>query len=290
MMARLVFSGIGDLLRRPWSTLASLTAVAATVLLCGIIALGATALDDALSQGQGRLHFQVYWKPGVNPALVARQWDWMRALPGVTEARPFTPEAALALMQSSLGPQAGEVFAKGDNPLPYTMLLAFKPPVADTGFAEDMYKRLSAVEGVAEVRFNPLAVDAARRLGTLTERLGPPLGLVLVLLVGLVVGTTVRLSLAARREELEILRLVGATEWYIRIPLAIGSGVVGLAGGALAMILLKALHGVLAGVLDLPPHFASLPFLPDNVVVACVAGTGLVAALAGFVAALEPRS
>ena len=290
MMGHLVVSGIGDLLRRPLSSLAGLAAVTAAVLLCGLIALGAASLDASLSRGEGLIRFQVYWKPGANPALVAKQWDWMRALPGVAEARPFTPEAALALMQSSLGPDAAAALPGEANPLPYTMLLAFRPPAGENDFARTMYQRLTAVEGVAEVRYNPLAVDAARTLGSLGERLGPPLGLILALLVGIVVFATVRLSLAERREELAILRLVGATEWYIRIPLAVGSGLLGLTGGALAMALLKALHGALAVALDLPPLYANLPFLPDTAVAACIAGTGLVAALAGALAALEPRS
>ena len=82
-----------------------------------------------------------------------------------------------------------------------------------------MYARLSGVEGVAEVRYNPLEVDLAQALGNVGRRILLPLAAVLTLLIGLVVGNTVRLSLLRRREEMEILRLVGATEWYIRRPM-----------------------------------------------------------------------
>ena len=85
-----------------------------------------------------------------------------------------------------------------------------------------MYTRLSGVEGVAEVRYNPLEVDLAQVLGDLGRRIVLPLAAVLTLLIGLVVGNTVRLSLLRRREEMEILRLIGATEWYIRWPMSDG--------------------------------------------------------------------
>lgn len=287
MRTRPRLSVLGAALRRPWPMAATVLAVAVTVLLGGLVALTAQTLDAILATDQGRVRFQVYWQSGADPGLVARQWAWMRALPGLVEARTFTPAQALAVMNASIGGDAVPSGPDGANPLPHTMLLSFSPPGGDPGFARDMRDRLAAVEGVAEVRYDPLAMDRAQALGSLGQRVALPLAAALALLVGLVVGNTVRLSLSRRREEMEILRLIGATEWYIRRPMIRGAALAGAVGSLLAMGLLKLLHASLAGTLAIPALAGPPAFLPAGVVAAFVAGTVLVAALAGLAAAME---
>ncbi len=288
MTWRVLLAGVLDLLRRPWHLAAAVAGVAVAVFLCGLLALAALAVDGAFARGQGQIQFQVYWKPGADPALVSRQMDWMRALPGVVEARSFTPEQALAVMRHSLGKQADEALAPaGRNPLPYTLLLGLRMPVDDPAYARDMYERLAGVEGVGEVRYNPVAVDMAQALGAAGRRVALPLGAFVAILVGLVVGNTVRLSLLRRREELEILRLVGATRWYVRLPMVCGAGLIGLCGSSLAFVGLKIVQMLVANALDAPPLWLPLPFLPAGLVVVTIVWTTIVAALAGLFAAEE---
>ena len=289
MSLRLLASGVAEVLGRPLASAASIGGVAATVFVCGLIALAAVGLDGAFARGQGVVRFQVYWQKGVEPALVARQMDWMRALPGVVEAKAFTPEAALAVMRGSLGSAAEPALPGADNPLPHTMLLGFALPAGDEAFARETYDRLAGVDGVAEVRYNPAAVDAARSLGLLGSQAVLPLGAVLALLVGLVVGNTVRLTLLRRREELDIMRLVGATEWTIRLPLAAGAAATGLIGSGLAVAALAWIWSALATTLAAAPLWLDLSAPPVWLWLGLVAGPTAIAALAGLAAAMESR-
>lgn len=286
---RLAVSGLREALRHPWPLGAAVAGVAVAVLLCGLAALAGQALDDVFVRDQGRVRFQVYWKPGADPALIDRQMDWMRALPGLVETKAFTPAQALAVLGQTVGKEADLSALGGPNPLPHTMLLTFRPPVPDADYFRDLFDRLRAVEGVAEVRYDPRELDAVQSVDLLGRRLVLPLAGALALLVGLVVGNTVRLTLLRRRDELEVLRLVGASEGFIRWPLVAGAAVVGLLGGGLAMGLLKLVQVLLVAALAVPPLFYDLPFLPAWVVLAFVVGSGLVAALAGLAAALESR-
>lgn len=290
MTRRLVFAATRELLRHPWRLAATVGAVAAVVYLCGLFALAGTGLGAVFARDQGRVRFQVYWKTGAEPGLIARQMDWMRALPGLVATQAFSPAQALAFLSHSLGPQADLSSFAGHNPLPYTMLLTFLPPVAEEGFARDMYARLAGVEGVAEVRYDPHAMDAATAVGLVTRRAVLPLAGVLTLLVGLVVGGTVRLSMLSRREELDVLRLVGASEWYIRAPLAGCATLTGFCGAGVALVLLKLTQVALAYALDVPPLFFRLPFMPVWLAVVLVIGTAFVAGLAGLAAAMESRT
>jgi cell division transport system permease protein len=290
VIGRLVLAGCRDALRRPGILFAAFLGVAATLYLGGLFALAHVNLEATLARDQGRVRFQVYWKPGTDQKLVARQMDWMRALPGLVDTRAFTPDQALAVMAQSLGPDADLSAFAGKSPLPYTMLLTFRPPVAEEGFARDVHDRLRAVEGVAEVRYDPRELDAAAALGVLSRRAALPLAGLLTLLVGLVVAGMVRLTLSRRRDELEILRLVGASEWYIRLPLAAGAGVTGMAGAGAALVLLKVTQLALVAALDVPPLFLRLAFFPLPYSAAAILAAGGIAALAGLAAAMESRA
>lgn len=290
MIARLATQGVRDLFRRPWPLALTVAAVVVTVYLGGLFALALTTLDDQFLRDQGQAEFQVYWRPGANADLVTRQWAWMRALPYLAELRTFTPAQALEVMRQSLGPGTDLSALAGHNPLPATALLHFRLPAGEPGYARTVYDRLAAVEGVAEVRFNPLQVDLAQSFGLVSRRVIWPLAAVLVGLVGLVVGNTVRLSFLRRREEVDILRLVGAGDWYIRLPLLAGAGFVGAVGGLAAMALLKATQAAVAEVLNVPPLWIRIPFLPAGTVAALVAATVAVSVAAGFLAAREERS
>ncbi|MHC1791130.1 cell division protein FtsX [Solidesulfovibrio sp.] len=290
MSLGLIVSGAIDVLRRPFASAAAILGVAATVFLCGLLALAVVGLDGAFARGQGVVRFQVYWQIGVDPALVVRQMDWMRALPGVVESKAFTPEAALAVMRGSLGQQAEPLLPGGDNPLPHTMLLGFALAAGDEAFARDMYARLAGVDGVAEVRYNPAAVEAVRALGLLGSRAVLPLAAVLSLIVGVVVGNTVRLTLLRRRDELDIMRLVGATEWTIRLPLIASAAMAGLLGSGLAVACLAWVWSLVAGSLGAAPLWLDVSAPPAWLWLAFVAGPTAVAALAGLAAALESHA
>ena len=287
MMARLLLGGVRDLLRHPWTLVLTVTAVAVTVYLGGLFALALTTLDREFLRYQGQVQFQVYWRPGTEPELVDRQWAWMRDLPYLTELRTFTPKQALELMRQTLGPKVDLAWVGNQNPLPATALLHFRLPAGDERIARDLYARLAAMDGVAEVHFNPLQVDLAQAYAVVSRKVVWPLAAVLGLLVALVVGYTVRLSLLQRRDEVEILRLVGAGTWYIRLPLVSGAAFTGLVGSLGGLGLLKLTQSAMVDVLHTPPLWLRIPFLPPGMVVLFVAAAVLVAALAGCVAARD---
>lgn len=289
MIGRLARQGLRDLGRHPWRLALTVTAVGLTVYLGGLFSLVLATLDDQWLRHQGQAQFQVYWKADAEPGLVARQWAWMRTLPNLAELRTFTPDQALAVMRQSLGRETDLSWLSGHNPLPYTALLHFRLPAADKDFARTVYARLAAMDGVGDVRFNPLQVDLAQSFGLVSRRVLWPLATLLVVLVALVVANTVRLSLLDRREEIELLRLVGARDWYVRLPLLVGAAGVGALGALTGLVLLKLTQAAVADVLNVPPLWIRIPFLPLPDITALAAVTVLVAVAAGALAAREDR-
>jgi cell division transport system permease protein len=98
----------------------------------------------------------------------------------------------------------------------------------------------------------------------------------LALIVALVVGNTMKLAQLQRREELEILSLVGASPWYIRYPLVVGGAVQGAMGGCIALTLLGLVHLGARDVLGGAPLWIEIRFLTAQEIAVFLGGLILV--------------
>ena len=179
----------------------------------------------------------------------------LKSEPRATDVRFVSREQALKELQATEG-LAEVVAALGRNPLPDAFVL--RPNVADAAQLDALAKDLLAMPGVAHVQ-----VDSAwaRRLGALagTARLAVAL-LATLLAFGLVAITfnTIRLQILTQRAEIEISKLIGATDAFIRRPFFYLGALQGLAGGLLALVILRAsLAALNVGVAELAASYGS---------------------------------
>ncbi len=284
---RLIIQGVRDLGRTPRPQALTLAAVTLIAFLGGLFALFLHNLDAELLKNQGKAQFQIYWNQGADPQLVKKQWDWLKSLKYADDVKTFTPDQALAMLKESLGGNMDLAWLKGASPLPYTALASFRLPGGGAVWARGMYDKLTGMDGVDAVHYNPVRLDMAGSLAGLSQKIIFPLAAFLILLVGLVVGGAVKLSLLGRKDEVEILRLVGAKSWYIRLPLLAGGAAQGLLGGLLSLGLLKIMQSSLAETLNTPPLWLKIHFLPPEQCAALLAATTGIAALSSWAAVRE---
>ncbi|MHC1752880.1 cell division protein FtsX [Humidesulfovibrio sp.] len=176
---------------------------------------------------------------------------------------------------------------EGQDILPPTALVSFDipPGEAPEPWMGRMYARLRELPGVEKVTYNATQLNLATGWIALIEHAAwPALGF-FALVVGLVVGNTLKLMMMARRDEVEILSLVGARPWFIRAPLFANGVVQGFVGSVLSLVCLKLLQSWLGSLLDVPPLFLKVQFLPAWQCAALVLATTSVAGLAAFIAA-----
>ncbi|GAB6126977.1 cell division protein FtsX [Humidesulfovibrio idahonensis] len=176
---------------------------------------------------------------------------------------------------------------EGENILPPTALLSFDIPAGEAPepWMGRMYARLRGLPGVERVTYNAAQLSLATGwIALIQQAAWPALGF-FALVVALVVGNTLKLMMLARRDEVEILSLVGAKPWFIRAPLFANGVVQGFVGSVLALVCLKFLQAWLRSVLDVPPLFLKVEFLPAWQCFSLVFATTCVAGLAAFVAA-----
>ena len=262
---RLIRQGLRDFTLNPWAQILTMVAVTLVAFLVGLFLMLITTLNYQLSTMKGETVFQVYWRPGTDLNAVGEQWAEMRRLPGLFSAQTYTPAQALKAMEDRLGRSASSKdfpFLTDNNPLPATALLTFVPQ--DENYEKWFHETgnyLKSLEGVERVASTPLRDELGQAWRKVNSYVMRPVILFLTLLLGLVVGNTVRLALLAKTREVEILKLVGAFNWYIRLPLIVCGAVHGFFGSALALVMLRFIHMQIKDVLFFPPLMMEIHFL-----------------------------
>lgn len=250
-MARALKGAIRSFSRTPLVQAVAIGTVAVSMVLVGLVRMTAVNVDRmAESWGRG-VEVLVYFEDGVSPARVRKVADAVARLPGVTAVRTVESGEAYARLRHSLGDRGALLEGVEDSLLPVSLEVSLRDGLLGAQRLMPEFERLKKTPGVDEVEMMGDWVDrlvASARL----LRLG---GLLLGALVGLaclyVVSSTIRLGVFARREEIEILKLVGATDGFVKGPFLIEGMIQGTVGAAAALLLLYGLYRVVA------PHVQS---------------------------------
>jgi cell division transport system permease protein len=221
---------------------AAMATVLVTMLVLGVFIPVVQATTGAANEIRGKLLLDVYLKPSATKADGER----VRALivhrtPNVKSVT-FISKAQAYQTQVKRNPEAYRLL--GSNPLPDTLRIVPRDPaqinrIADTldpkGPSGTRTPVDPAIEQVRNRRDETSKILSATRVVKLSMAL---LAFLLIAASVLLIANTIRLSLFARRREVEVMRLVGATNWFIRWPFVIEGIIVGALGGVMAILLL----------------------------------------------------
>ncbi len=143
------------------------------------------------------------------------------------------------------------------NPLPDALRVRVVDPASVRGVAASIRK----LPSVAHVEYAQDAVERLLAVSTVLGRIGLAIVALLILTAAIIISNTIRLTVFARRREIAIMQLVGASAIYIRLPFIFEGFIAGVLGAALAVALLD-----IARFRFLPTLVAALPFLPLHTV------------------------
>lgn len=231
----LVFS-LGKLYRAPFSSLLTLLVIAIALTLPSILYLILVNLQQVTPQWDRTAQISVFLASSVAdddvPALATRLAQ--RADVATTEG--ITRDQALEEFRTHSG-FGDAVDALGENPLPAVILVT---PALDTQTPANLEALVASLNELAEVDSASLDMQWVQRLYAIMDTLERTT-LILALLLGLgvilVVGNTIRLDVQNRREEIEVAKLVGATDAFIRRPFLYGGLWLGLGGALIALLI-----------------------------------------------------
>lgn len=225
--------------------------VAATVTLLGAFLFIRAELADLGNGMLEQIEISAYLKPNITAKGLATLRADLKANPRIISAEYVPKAEGLKELRERLRGQI-DTSLLTSNPLPDKFRIRVRSPQLVPIVANDL-RRLN---GIVHVVYGQELVARLLQLGEVLRRIG--LGLIAVfLLVGaIIIANTTRLAVYARRREITIMQLVGATDLYVRLPFIVEGLVVGLTGAIAAVLILWAVHAAVW-----PKIVGALPFV-----------------------------
>ncbi|MEK7701831.1 MAG: permease-like cell division protein FtsX [candidate division NC10 bacterium] len=288
MLAFLIGEALRDLRRAGRVAVSAIVLITLSLAALGGFWLLSSNLDRAVARWRERVRIIVYLKrepaAGEVPALVER----VQSVPGVASVLYIGKAEALRSLKEVLGKDASVVSQLPSNPLPASLEITPAAPAATPDGARALLERLSSLPEAEEIAGSVDWVERLSQWQRLLTTIGLGLGAVLGVAAILTVTTATTLILHARRQETEIMRLVGASEMTIRLPLLLQGMLQGLVGAMLALAALVAAHGVVAPRLEplvnLTLGLPDIAFLPPLGLGVLLLAGGLLGGLGGWLA------
>ena len=275
---------------RQASLLSTLTIALALFVLGGFLVVTAN-LDRLGSEWSRAAELSVYLKDEATPAE-RRAIEGTLASSGVVATSEYVSKSdALARFKQTFSDLSNALDTLGGNPLPASIEARLRPGPGTSDAVDALAARLQQLPGVADVRFDRQWLARLMSAIGLIRGVGLVLGAVPTIAAALTVANVVRLALYARRDELEIMQLVGAPQAYIRGPFVMEGVLQGGAGALVALAALGVAFLALRGTYLVPlasaMNISSVAFLPLGICVLLVVGGMAVGCLGGLVAAWD---
>jgi cell division transport system permease protein len=245
--------------RNAMPSFAALATVLVTMLVVGVFIPIVQATTGAANEVRGRLLLEVYLKTDATPADAQRVRAQIAGTPRVKRVVYVSKQEAYR-QERKRNPEAYQLL--GSNPLPDTFRVtptkaseinALRDTLDPTVAGGGRRPIDPAIDTVRNRRDETNKILSATRVVKLITAM---LAILLITASVLLISNTIRLSLFARRREVEVMKLVGATDWFIRWPFVIEGVIVGALGGLLAILLLAV--GKIALIDPLESDFALL--------------------------------
>ncbi len=229
--------------RAPVLSALSITTIAFSLFAFGLFGLVALNIRKALTQVEDRVEIRAFVIDGTTAEVTSAAIGDIAAFPEVSSVKLVTQEQALARARQELG-EFSDVFDAGI--LPASLDIRLKEGFRDPTTVKAVAERMRSYEFIEDVRFGEEWVQKLYRIRNIATLAGIVLGLTFAAVAVIIIGSTIRMAVLARAREISIMRLVGATDAFIRSPFLIEGAIKGMLGGLLALLLTYGAAAVMA--------------------------------------------
>ena len=260
--------GIKNIWRNKMFSLASMATMAACIFLFGLFFAIVTNFQSMVKDAEEGVAVTVLFDDDITPQQIAEIGDRIKERPEVSAYNFKSAEDAWAEF-SQIYFEGNEELAEGfgdDNPLQKSE--SYEIYLNDVSMQDTLVTYLENLDGVREVRRSEIVANTLSDFNRLIGYVSAGIILILLCVAVFLISNTVTVGIAVRKEEIGIMKLIGATDYFVRAPFVVEGILIGLIGSAIPLVLLYGMYSrVIVYIMEKFNFLSSLmKFLPVNTV------------------------
>ncbi len=241
-------------------SLASIMTVTASLLIFSLFLIITLNVDHMVSQIRDEYELQIIIDENADDAKTAEIGEQIVNTVGVKANRLVTKEEGLQQMKETVGNSDYFDGLELNNPLRDTYFAVLN----DIGQSSAVEQEIAKIDGVAEVKSSTHVVDALLRITRIVNIVSIWIYVLLLIISISIITNTIRIAVYARRKEINIMKFIGATNWFIRWPFIVEGMAIGLIAALLSILIMSYTYGYITnGVLSMLGGFGIAFTLKD---------------------------
>lgn len=226
---------IHNIWRNSWMSVASIASVVAVLIILGFVLIFMGNIQNAASAVEDTIELKAFLDVNISKEKVKEIEKQLNSYDKIQDITLETKEEALENFSQQLGHRQDLLEGlEENNPLQNAYIISLKDP----NQAEEVAKYIKKIDGIEEVKYGEEVVD---KLLQSTQFIKAATFVLTVILAGVsifVISNTIKITVFSRRREINIMKYVGATNWYIRWPFIIEGGILGVIGALFSILIL----------------------------------------------------
>jgi cell division transport system permease protein len=252
MVNRHVKEGVKSLFRNGWMSFASISAVAITLLILGFSLVFMLNANQMSSYVANQLTVTAFLQPKLTDTQGQQVGAQVRQIAGVKSVQVITKEAGMKSLSNKLGGYQDVLSGMKDNPLPVQLVVQASNPKQTVVIGNEVKQ----IPGVQKMIDGETIVSRVFRFLDTVRDIGLVFVIALLFTAMFLISNTIKITILNRRNEIEIMKLVGATNWFVRWPFLVEAILIGAIGTLIPYAILTwgyeavytSLHGSFVGV------------------------------------------
>ena len=265
---RMVKQGFRNLFRNRIMSLASVSAIAAALFVLGLVLAVVMNMNNMVSGLESKVEVTVFLKENIRQADIDNLDRQINSWEGISERQFISRQEALNTWKEEWGDKRYllDGYNEENNPLPDSFRITVEKPE----FVEEIVEKAKKSSMVEKVQYSKDVVDSITNIASTARVFGLMIVGVLIAMAMVIIHNTIRISVYSRRREINIMKYIGATDWYIRWPFLMEGMLLGLIGAVVSGSLIGLVYSLLEKRMSSSPAQSNLlslfQILPLNII------------------------